>query len=202
MDRQSITLRHANPTIEDGLAFARYADMASEGFMRIMLGNQFAQIIASAFIEKNHDLSFQHVVFAQHDGVIVGMALSYSAEQHRQSSRQPLRHAAGRLRLRMRSVELFLAPLIRIVDSIREGDHYLQFIAVDRSLQSKGVGSLLMNHYEEQARVNGSTRLSLDVSKNNDKARRFYQGSGWNVESEWPELWVIPTLIYRMTKLL
>lgn len=33
--------------------------------------------------------------------VIVGMTLAYTAEQHRRSSRDPLKRAAGRLRLRM-----------------------------------------------------------------------------------------------------
>lgn len=202
MDRQSITLRSAHPTNEDGLAFARYADVASEGFMRIMLGRRFGEIIASSFIQPDHDLSFQNVTFAERDGIIVGMTLAYSAEQHHLSSRQPLRRAAGTFRLRMRAVEFFLAPIMRIIDSIKEGDYYLQFIAVNRSLQAKGVGSVLMDLFEDQARANGSTRLSLDVSKKNDVARRFYESRGWRIHSEWPKLRVVPTVIYRMTKLL
>ena len=31
MDRHSIVLRAANPTFDEGLAFARYADEAAEG---------------------------------------------------------------------------------------------------------------------------------------------------------------------------
>ncbi len=49
MDRHSIILRAANPTFDEGLAFARYVNEASEGFFRLMLGRRAAHIIATAF---------------------------------------------------------------------------------------------------------------------------------------------------------
>ncbi len=99
MDRQSIVLRAANPTFDEGLAFARYQDKAAEGFMRFMLGRRAAHIIATAFAQPDHDLSYQNVTFAESDNVIVGMTLGYTAEQHRRSSHQPLMRAAGRRNL-------------------------------------------------------------------------------------------------------
>ena len=200
MDRHSIALRAANPTFEDGLACARYADEAAEGFMRLMFGRRFGDIIATAFTQPDHDLSYQNVTFAERDNVIVGMTLAYTAEQHRRSSRQPLERAAGRLRLRMRILLILFAPLMRLNDSIAEGDFYLHAIAVDKVIRVDGVGSVLMDSFEEQARASGSTRLSLDVSTKNEVARRFYERRGWKVESEWPKLWFIPSLFVRMTK--
>ncbi len=96
---------------------------------------------------------------------------------------------------------ILFAPLMRITDSIADGDFYLQFIAVDKALRGDGVGSVLMDSFEEQARASGSTRLSLDVSAKNKGACRFYQRRGMNVESQWPKRLVIPGLkFYRMTK--
>ena len=100
----------------------------------------------------------------------------------------------------MRIVEIFLAPLMRLNDSIEEGDFYLQFIAVDKAIRVDGVGSVLMDSFEEQAHARGSTRLALDVSTKNEVARRFYERRGWKVESEWPQLWFMPSLSVRMTK--
>ncbi len=197
-----MALRAANPTFEDGLACARYADEAAEGFMRLMFGRRFEYIIATAFTQPGHDLSYQNVTFAERDNVIVGMTLAYTAEQHRRSSRDPLKRAAGRLRLRMRILLILFAPLMRLNDSIAEGDFYLHAIAVDKAIRVDGVGSVLMDSFEEQACSNGSTRLCLDVSIKNEVARRFYERRGWNVESEWPKLWFIPSLSVRMTKLL
>jgi len=200
MDRHSVTLRAANPTTEDGLACARYANEASEGFMRVMFGRRFEEIITTAFLQPDHDNSYQNVTFAECGNSIVGMILAYTEAQHRRSSRQPQRNAAGRLRLRMRTIELLLAPLMRLNDSIEEGDYYLQFIAVDKAIRVGGVGSVLMNAFEEQARASGSTRLSLDVSTSNEVARRFYERRGWVSEWEWPKAWFIPSLSVRMMK--
>ncbi len=202
MDPPSIVLRAANPTIDEGLAFARYVDEVAEGFFRLMLGRRAEYIVATAFVQPDHDLSYQNVTFAERDNVIVGMTLAYTAEQHRHSSRQPLKRAAGRLlRMRLLIVEILFAPMMRIIDSIADGDFYLQTIAVDKEFRGDGVGAVLMDSYEERARASGSTRLSLDVSAKNERARRFYERRGMNVESQWPKRLAIPGLkFYRMTK--
>ncbi len=201
MDRHSIVLRAANPTFDEGLVFARYADEVAEGFFRFMLGRRVEQILATAFAQPDHDLSYQHVTFAERDNAIVGMFSAHTAEQHRRFPRQPLKRAAGRRNLRMRIVLILFAPLIRITDSIADGDFYLQAIAVDKELRSDGVGSVLLDSFEERARASGSTRLSLDVSAKNERARRFYERRGMNVESQWPKRLPIPGLkFYRMTK--
>ena len=201
MDRHSIILRAAKPTFDEGLAFARYVDKAAEGFFRFMLGRRAGHIIATAFTQPDHDLSYQNVTFAELDNVIVGMTLGYTAEQHRRSSRQPLKRAAGRRNLRMRIVLILFAPLMRIIDSIADGDFYLHAIAVDKELRGDGVGSVLMDSSEARARASGSTRLSLDVSAKNEGARRFYERRGMNVDSQWPKRLAMPGLkFYRMTK--
>ncbi len=203
MDRHSIVLRAANPTFEEGLSFARYVDEVAEGFFRSWLGRRSEDIIATAYAQPDHDLSYQNVTFAERDNVIVGMFLAYTAEQHRHSSFQPLYQAAGGRSIRMRIVPILFAPLMRIIDSIADGDFYLQSIAVDKALRGDGVGSILMDSFEEKARASGSTRLSLDVSAKNEQARRFYERRGWTIESQWPKRLPIPGLrFYRMTKTL
>ena len=90
---------------------------------------------------------------------------------------------------------------MRIIDSIADGDFYLQAIAVDKELRGDGVGSVLMDSFAERARASGSTRLSLDVSAKNEGARRFYERRGMIVESKWPKRLAVPGLkFYRLTK--
>ena len=203
MDRPLIILRPANPTLDDGLAFARYLDQAAEGFFRFMLGRRAGHIIATAFVQPDHDLSYQNVTFVERDNVIVGMVSGYTAAQHRRSSRQTLKQAAGRRNLRMRIVLILFAPLMRIIDSIADGDFYLQAIGVDKELRGDGIGSVLMDSLEERARASGSTQLSLDVSAKNEGACRFYERRGMTVESQWPKRLPMPGLrFYRMTKIL
>ena len=167
-----------------------------------MLGRRAGDIIATAFAQPDHDLSYQNVTFAERDNVIVGMVSGFTAERHRRSSRfKPVKRAAGRRNLRMRIVLILFAPLMRIIESTADGDFYIQAIAVDKELRGDGVGSVLMDSFEERARASGSTRLSLDVSAKNEGARRFYERRGMNVESQWPQRLAIPGLkFYRMTK--
>ena len=203
MGRHSINLRAATPTLDEGLAFARYVDVAAEGFFRFMLGARAECILAEAFAQPDHDLSYQYVTFAERDNIIVGMFLGYTAEQHRRSSREPLKQVAGRRNIRMRIVTMLFAPLMRITDTISDGDFYLQFIAVDEALRGDGVGSILMESFEERARASGSTRVSLDVSAKNEEALRFYERRGITVESQWPKRLPLPGLrFYRMSKTL
>lgn len=197
----SIHLRAANPTIGDGLAFARYLDQAAEGFFRIMLGRRADEVVAKAFAMPDHGLSYQNATFAERDGVIVGMASGYPAEQRRRTSLQPLKEAAGPHHLRFSIVRTLFAPMMRIIDSIGADEFYLLAIAVDEVLRGQGVGSALADAIEARARAVGKTRLSLDVSAGNTNARRFYEERGMTVASRWPKRLALPGLtFYRMTK--
>ncbi len=185
------------------MAFARYLDEAAEGFFHFMIGRRVEHVIAAAFLQPDHDLSHQNVTFAEHEGALVGMVSGYTARQHRASSRRPLREAAGKRNVRMRIVLVLFAPLMRIIDSISDEDFYLQAIAVSKELRGTGVGSVLMDFLEKQARASGATRLALDVSAKNERACRFYSCRGMTIESQWPRRLPIQALkFYRMTQIL
>ena len=129
------------------------------------------------------------------------MVLGYTAEQHHLTSDQPLKLAAGRFNLRMRVISILFAPLMRIVGTVADGDFYLHAIAVDKGLDGKGVGSVLLDSIEDQAVASGSARLALDVSAKNERARRLYEHRGMAIESQWPKRLPISGLrFYRMTK--
>jgi ribosomal protein S18 acetylase RimI-like enzyme len=182
------------------MVYARYLDQAAEGFFRFMLGRRAAEIIAAAYTQPDNNYAYQNVTFAEQDQVIVGMASSFTARRLRCFSDQPLKRAAGKHHLRMRFVTTLCAPLLRILDTMADGDFYLLAIAVDKNLRGQGVGSTLMDYMEELAVASGSVRLCLDVSARNKAARRLYERRGMTVESEWPKPWFIPSLLVRMTK--
>lgn len=200
MNQHSILVRTANPTFDEGLVFARYLDEAAEGFFRVMLGRNVADIIATAYTRPGHDCSYQNVIFAERDNVIIGMASGYTAEQHRGYSDQPLKQAAGTHAVRMMAVVTLCAPLLRFLGNHADGDFYLQSIAVDKECRGEGVGSALIDAIEGRARACGAIRLSLDVSAKNEGARRLYERRGLTVESTWPKLFFLPQIIVRMMK--
>ena len=201
MNQNSITLRAANPNFDEGRSFAHHLDKAAEGFFRFWLGRNNVDIVATAYLQPNHDLSYQNVTFAERDNVIAGMVSGYSAEQHRDSSDRPLKQAAGKYNMRMIVISILFAPLLRIIDTIADGDFYLQAIAVEKEHHGKGVGTALMDSIEDKAIASGSARIVLDVTAKNEGARRLYEHRGWIVDSQWPRRISIPGLRFlRMTK--
>jgi hypothetical protein len=107
---QSIALRAARPTFEEGLVFARFLDESADGFMQFMLGRRAPQVIARAYTEPDNDYSFRNVVFAEHGERIVAMASGFRAEDHRHFSEGALTRAAGFPAVRLRTVRLLCAP--------------------------------------------------------------------------------------------
>ena len=94
------------------------------------------------------------------------------------------------------------APFRRFLDTLADGDFYVQAIAIDEELRGEGIGSTLIDSIEDRARATGSARLSLDVAAKNKSARRLYERRGMTVESGWPRLLFLPQLLVRMAKLL
>jgi ribosomal protein S18 acetylase RimI-like enzyme len=129
------------------------------------------------------------------------MVSGYTAEQHRRSSIQTLKRAAGRWSFRFWMVSVLFGPFLRIIDTIEDDDFYIQAIAVDEKVRGMGVGLALMEWIEQRAVATGSARLALDVAKQNEGARRFYERRGMAVVSRWPERWAIPKFkLLRMAK--
>ena len=199
MKSESVSIRVANPTYDDGLAYARYVDIASEGGFRFALGRRFTDIIATAFVLPGHDLSFEFTVFAECDGNIVGMASGCTAERHGHSSDLPLRQAPGSRVFRTFGLAL-LRIFLRVLGKHSEGDFYLHFLAVDGERRGQGVGSSLFEFMEKRAIEGGCTRFTLDVSAKNDRAERLYVRRGLTVESVAPKSSFLPTFVHRMVK--
>ncbi|MGB9357159.1 MAG: GNAT family N-acetyltransferase [Acidimicrobiia bacterium] len=203
MTTAPISLRPAQPTTAEGLRFARYLDDAADGIFRFMLGKNSEQVVAKAYRTPGHDLSFEHVTFAQNGGTIVGTTSAYSSKQHEQSSESPLIRAAGWRTVRMAAVSTAAASLFRFIDTVADGDFYLQAIAVDPDRRGLGIGSKLFGHVEDEARRVGCGRLTLVVAVENEGARRLYERMGMTIEATSPKSALLPDgQVHRMAKAL
>ena len=177
MDSEKAAIRAATPTMSDGLAFAGYVDIASEGGFRKAFGRGFEEIIASAFIQPGHDLSYEYAAFAERKDGIVGMVSGFTAEQHAGSSSLPIREAPGN-RFRRAIGLAFLGVFQRIIGGHSDGEFYLQFLAVDEECRGMGIGTSLLGFMEERARADGCARFTIDVSAKNHGAARLYERCG------------------------
>ncbi len=198
MEDCRITIKPASPTCEEGLMYARYLDQAAEGFFRFYLGRRAPEIIAAAYPRSDHDHSWQNVFFAECNGNIVGMVSGYSAKQRRRFMNEPLEEAAGGFSLRRFFVRILLAPLWRVLETLDDGDFYVQAVAVDRHHRGKGIGSLLMDHMADVAQKSNASRLVLDVAASNKGAQRLYERRGMVASSVWPKTSFLPAILIRM----
>jgi ribosomal protein S18 acetylase RimI-like enzyme len=201
MTSESVTLRPAVATLDEGQLFARYLNMAAEGAFRALLGRGYDQVIGEAYLSPGHDLSYETAVFAERSGRIAGMASGYTSHQHEQSSDEPLRRAAGFRMVRMAAFSVLGRGMKRFIKTVPQGDYYLLAVAVDVQYRGSGIGSTLLDYSEEKGRSAGCARIVLDVAGKNTGARDLYERRGMGVEATSPSILLIPnTRAYRMIK--
>ena len=201
MTSEPVTVRPAVATIDEGLLFARYLNVAADGAFRALLGRDCDRVIGEAYLSPGHDLSYETAVFAQQSGHIVGMASGYTSQQHEQSSDEPLRRAAGFRMVRMAAFSILGRGMKTFIKTVPDGDYYLLAVAVDDQYRGCGIGSILLDYSEETARAAGCTRIVLDVAENNAGARQLYERRGMNVEATSPSILLVPnTRAHRMVK--
>jgi ribosomal protein S18 acetylase RimI-like enzyme len=201
MAPESLTLRPAVATIDEGLLFARYLNEAADGAFRALLGRGYDRVIGEAYLSPGHDLSYETAVFAELSGRIAGMAFGYTSQQHEQSSDKPLRRAAGYRMTRLAAFSVLGRGMKRFIKTVPEGDYYLQAVAVDDQYRGSGVGSTLLDYSEETGQSAGCARIVLDVAEKNAGARHLYERRGMKVEATSPSILLIPnTRAYRMIK--
>ncbi|MGD9330960.1 MAG: GNAT family N-acetyltransferase [Desulfobacterales bacterium] len=69
--------------------------------------------------------------------------------------------------------------LMALDSTIAPGDLYLDGIAVTPSHQGRGVGTALITAFENRARENGFTTVSLEVIDTNPRAKKLYSRLGY-----------------------
>jgi GNAT superfamily N-acetyltransferase len=75
----------------------------------------------------------------------------------------------------------FLEPAVDYFTG--QSDGHIGMVAVADTAEGKGVGAALMRAAEDWARRNGYPRIHLNVFAGNDRARRIYERSGYEMET-------------------
>jgi len=185
MNEDALRLRPARPDLDEGVVFARFVDEIAEGGFRIMLGRRVVEILSHAFMEPGHGMSYQNTLFAERHGEIVGMVSGYVAGGGNEGEDEALRVAPGN-RLRRRLAVLMMRLRWRMIGLPPPGEFYVEFLIVKAGLRSQGIGGVLLDAMEEQARAAGVARLTLDVAAKNSGGRRFYERRGMTRVPDWP----------------
>ena len=197
MDLQSLVLRAAEPTFEEGRVYGGYLNDIAPGF-RYTLGRRAVDVIAAVYVEPGHNLSFEHATFAECDGAIVGVVAGYAGSQLAGSDESLKRALRG---VGIGSARIAAsAKWMRYFGPEADDEYYVWLLAVSEGLRGQGIGSVLMDFIEDRARRSESTRLTLDADAKSEGARRFYERRGMTVVSGWPRSRLLPTWVIRMAK--
>lgn len=203
MTGDHLQIRPAVPNERDAEAFSYLMEEATHGLMHDMFGSAAPRFLAKVFIESRHDLSYEHVLFAETDGEIAGMASAFTTatfSRDAKRTRSVTSSAAGIRGVRAGAVALLGRSMFSFMDAHEHGDTYLQAIAVDSAKRGAGIGSVLLDAVREQAVKSGSRRLALDVDVENQRAVDLYERVGWKVvgTSKPTSRWFGRSQVHRM----
>lgn len=201
MVHDDIQLRPASPRADEGQVFAKHVDQAADGFLRFLFGKRHRELLAQAYMQPAHDLSYENATFAIEAHEIVGMVTGYSSEQHRKSSQRPLTQARGYPTLRTWILGTYCWRMLSFLDRVDDGDYYVMALSTEASHRGKGIGSHLFEFMERRARQHDAARLCLDVAHTNEGARRLYERHGLTIVGQSPHLpFQRDAFLYRMAK--
>ncbi|MGZ8250936.1 MAG: GNAT family N-acetyltransferase [Methylophilaceae bacterium] len=129
------------------------------------------------------------------NGQVVAPDWLLRAEQvHRQLRPQLPADYAGRMRevfangarllVAVNDEQVLGVALWRLIENTYEGLRlYVDDLVTDESQRSRGVGKLLLQHLEQQARTSGCAVLALDSGVQRAAAHKFYFREGMHIPS-------------------
>jgi ribosomal protein S18 acetylase RimI-like enzyme len=162
---------------EDSYRIAELIDIASMGAVEFLFHDLVprmspVQLVAYNLLNDRFPHSYRSAIVAEHEGLIVGMALAYPSKYNEITEGMKEFFPPDRL-------EHFGAHFTTRV----ENSYFIDALAVDESYREKGIGSRLMDLVKEKAKEEGFYMLSLFVFADNANARRFYERHGFEIHS-------------------
>lgn len=147
------------------------------------------RILAGFYREEANRISYKHVLVDRRGDGIAGMLLSYGGDGA----------AALDLPFKARlAVDHGMPAEYDITVEAREGEYYLDSIAVDERYQGQGIAKALIAAFEQKGRETGYDKVSLIVEPSNIRAQALYRKMNYAEEGS---IMVSGSLYIRMAKL-
>lgn len=171
-------ITYRNGQMEDAYRLAELVDIASGGvvaylFSDLVPGFTPVQVLARIMEDDLAHRSYKNAIVAEHDGDIVGMALSYPAKYYEMT--EEMRQFFPRERLDF---------LQHFFEARVEESWLLDALAVDTEVRKQGLGGRLIDQTKARALANGFNSLSLLAFADNESAVRLYRQCGFEVVRE------------------
>ncbi|WP_018665008.1 GNAT family N-acetyltransferase [Heyndrickxia acidiproducens] len=166
-----------NAVKADAKAAALLIRSAIEGIAETLTGeseeSKILEGLASLFTREDNRLSYRNCLIADQDGKAVGLILIYhgkDAVRLDQPILERLRKKPGK-------------PALLDIEADKD-DYYIDTVSVHPDYQDRGIGRQLIAAAEKQARKRKYFSISLNVAKNNPRAKKLYFNLGYVKKKE------------------
>lgn len=145
---------------------------------------QALEFLSSAFIDGAGEMGYKNHIVVEQDGKVIAVGAAFDG-----ATGFPFFLAAARQIIGFYGTAC-LPAMIRglqveqIIEPPKGRLHYIAHLGVDPSMQSKGIGSKLVEHLMEQGRKEGKTQTALDVSVLNPRAQVLYERLGFKLTGQ------------------
>ncbi|TCP59135.1 acetyltransferase (GNAT) family protein [Tumebacillus sp. BK434] len=150
---------------------------------------EVTRILEEFFQQKGNRLSYENTLVKEQDGRVVGVLVSYHGSRTAELD-QPFLD---------RLIDQTGDPSLTITKEAQDDEYYLDTIAVSSEYEGRGYGKELMRAFEAKAHAEQHHKLALLVEKDNERAYRLYEKTGFRVDGE---LTVSGYRFYHMVKLI
>lgn len=142
---------------------------------------QAQEFLRYTFQDGAGEFGYKNHIVGELDGKVVAIGAAFDGESTLNFFLAAGRQIASFYGLAAFSVIRHGLQVESIIQPPKGRLHYIAHLGVDPSLQSKGIGSRLVEHLMEQGRKAGKTQTALDVSVLNPRAQELYKRLGFQL---------------------
>jgi ribosomal protein S18 acetylase RimI-like enzyme len=134
---------------------------------------------------KSNTFSYKHIFIANENEKVYGILLgSTGKEIDRNKERYEILKSIDFLgSLRLHFYDTLIVNRI-FTTEIKPEDFYIHVLHVEKTHQSQGIGKNLLKNIEKIVKEKNCDRITLDVSKENTNAIKFYKKIGFTIYDE------------------
>ena len=134
---------------------------------------------------KSNTFSYNNIFLANENEKVYGILIGTSGkEMDKEKERFEILKSIDFLgSLRLHFYDTLIVNRI-FTTEIKPEDFYISVLCVNKTHRNKGIGKNLLKNIEKIAKEKNCRRITLDVSKENTNAIKFYKKNGFNIFDE------------------